>query len=103
MHIIGKDILRFHALHWPAFLMAAKIPLPLRVLVTIFRQKEMLKSLHILDPIEIINKYGIDQLWYYLIKKYRLNMEISLENLENCINNDLANNYGNLCQRVFTF
>ena len=69
-------------------------------------KKKMSKSLgNILDPIEIINKYGIDQLMYYLIKEVSLGNDgnISLENLENCINNDLANNYGNLCQRVFTF
>ena len=60
---------------------------------------------NILDPIEIINKYGIDQLRYYLIKEVSLGNDgsISMENLKNCINNDLANNYGNLCQRVFTF
>jgi methionyl-tRNA synthetase len=66
----------------------------------------MSKSLgNILDPIEIINNYGIDQLRYYLVKEVSLGNDgnISMENLKNCINNDLANNYGNLCQRVFTF
>ena len=66
----------------------------------------MSKSLgNILDPIEIINKYGIDQLRYYLIKEVSLGNDgnISMENLKNCVNNDLANNYGNLCQRVFSF
>ena len=66
----------------------------------------MSKSLgNILDPIEIINKYGIDQLRYYLVKEVSLGNDgsISMENLKNCINNDLANNYGNLCQRVFSF
>ena len=66
----------------------------------------MSKSLgNILDPLEIINKYGIDQLRYYLIKEVSLGNDgsISLENLKNCVNNDLANNYGNLCQRVFSF
>ena len=60
---------------------------------------------NILDPIDIINKYGIDQLRYYLIKEVSLGNDgsISMENLKNCINNDLANNYGNLCQRVFSF
>ena len=66
----------------------------------------MSKSLgNILDPIEIINDYGIDQLRYYLIKEVSLGNDgnISMQNLKNCINNDLANNYGNLCQRVFSF
>ena len=66
----------------------------------------MSKSLgNILDPIEIINKYGVDQLRYYLVKEVSLGNDgsISLDNLKNCINNDLANNFGNLCQRVFTF
>jgi methionyl-tRNA synthetase len=55
--------------------------------------------------LEIIDKYGVDQLRYYLIKEVSLGNDgsISLENLKNCINNDLANNYGNLCQRVFSF
>jgi methionyl-tRNA synthetase len=109
VHIIGKDILRFHAVFWPAFLMAAKLPLPKRVFGhgwILSDDKKMSKSLgNILDPIEIIDKYGIDQLRYYLVKEVSLGNDgsISLENLKNCINNDLANNYGNLCQRVFSF
>jgi len=109
VHIIGKDILRFHAIFWPAFLMASKLPLPKRVFGhgwILSDDKKMSKSLgNILDPIEIIDKYGIDQLRYYLIKEVSLGNDgsISLENLKNCINNDLANNFGNLCQRVFSF
>ena len=109
LHIIGKDILRFHAVYWPAFLMAAKLPLPKRIFGhgwILSDEKKMSKSLgNILDPIDIIKNYGIDQLRYYLIKEVSLGNDgnISLENLKNCINNDLANNYGNLCQRVFAF
>ncbi len=109
IHIIGKDILRFHAIYWPAFLMAAKIPLPKRVYGhgwILSDDKKMSKSIgNILDPIEIINNYGVDQLRYYLSKEVSLGNDgnISLKNLTNCINNDLANNYGNLCQRVFAF
>ena len=109
VHIIGKDILRFHAIYWPAFLLAAKLPLPKRVFGhgwILSEDKKMSKSLgNILDPIEIINNYGTDQLRYYLVKEVSLGNDgsISMENLKNCINNDLANNYGNLCQRVFSF
>jgi methionyl-tRNA synthetase len=109
IHIIGKDILRFHAVFWPAFLLAAKIPLPKRIFGhgwILSDDKKMSKSIgNILDPIEIIEKYGIDQLRYYLIKEVSLGNDgsISMTNLKNCINNDLANNYGNLCQRVFSF
>ena len=109
IHIIGKDILRFHAIYWPAFLLAAKLPLPKKVFGhgwILSDDKKMSKSLgNILDPIEIVNNYGIDQLRYYLVKEVSLGNDgsISMENLKNCINNDLANNYGNLCQRVFSF
>ena len=109
LHVIGKDILRFHAVYWPAFLMAEKLPLPLTVYGhgwILSDDKKMSKSIgNILDPLEIIDKYGIDQLRYYLIKEVSLGNDgsISMENLKNCINNDLANNFGNLCQRVFSF
>ena len=89
--------------------MAANLPLPKRVFGhgwILSDDKKMSKSIgNILDPIEIIKDYGIDQLRYYLIKEVSLGNDgnVSLENLKNCINNDLANNYGNLCQRVFTF
>jgi len=109
VHIIGKDILRFHAIYWPAFLMAANIELPKQIYGhgwILSDDKKMSKSRgNILDPVKIIEKYGIDQLRYYLTKEVSLGNDgsISLKNLKNCINNDLANNYGNLCQRVFSF
>ena len=60
---------------------------------------------NILDPLEIINTYGIDELRYYLMKEvpHGSDGKVSLKSLENCINSDLANNYGNLCQRIFSF
>ena len=109
VHIIGKDILRFHAIYWPAFLLASKLPLPKKIFGhgwILSGDEKMSKSKgNILDPIEIINSFGIDQLRYYLVKEVSLGNDgnISMENLKNCINNDLANNYGNLCQRVFSF
>ena len=109
LHVIGKDILRFHAIYWPAFLMAADIKPPNRVFShgwILSGDEKMLKSKgNILDPIEIINTYGVDQLRYYLMKEVSHGSDgsISLQSLKNCINSDLANNYGNLCQRVFSF
>ena len=109
VHIIGKDILRFHAVYWPAFLLAAGIDLPKTVYGhgwILSNDEKMSKSKgNILDPIEIINKYGLDPLRYYLLKEVSFGNDgnISKEKLENCINSDLANNYGNLCQRVISF
>ena len=109
VHLIGKDILRFHAVYWPAFLLAAKIELPFKVYGhgwILSNDEKMSKSKgNILDPLEIINQYGLDPLRYYLIKEVSFGNDgnISQEKLEDCINSDLANNYGNLCQRVTAF
>jgi methionyl-tRNA synthetase len=109
IHLIGKDILRFHAVYWPAFLLAAKIELPQKVYGhgwILSGDEKMSKSKgNILDPIEIINQYGLDPLRYYLIKEVSFGNDgnISQERLEDCINSDLANNFGNLCQRVTAF
>ena len=109
LHVIGKDILRFHAIYWPAFLLAAKIEPPTRVFGhgwILSGDEKMSKSKgNILNPLEIVKKYGIDQLRYYLMKEvpHGSDGSISLKSLENCINSDLANNYGNLCQRIFSF
>ena len=107
VHVIGKDILRFHAVYWPAFLLAAEIPLP----KTIFGHgwilsgdEKMSKSKgNILDPIEVVNEFGLDEIRYYLMKEvmYGLDGNINIDNLKNCINSDLANNIGNLSQRIF--
>ena len=109
VHLIGKDILRFHAVYWPAFLMAAKIPLPQKIYGhgwILSGEEKMSKSKgNILDPLDIINTYGLDPLRYYLIKEVSFGNDgnISQDKLEDCINSDLANNYGNLCQRVTAF
>ncbi len=109
IHLIGKDILRFHAIYWPAFLLAANIPLPKKVYGhgwILSGDEKMSKSKgNILDPIEIVKEYGIDPLRYYLVKEVSFGNDgnISQERLEDCINSDLANNFGNLCQRVTTF
>jgi len=109
VHMIGKDILRFHAVYWPAFLMAANIPLPKKVYGhgwILSGEEKMSKSKgNILDPLDIIDTYGLDPLRYYLIKEVSFGNDgnISQDKLEDCINSDLANNYGNLCQRVTAF
>jgi len=109
VHLIGKDILRFHAVYWPAFLMAAKIPLPRKIYGhgwILSGDEKMSKSKgNILDPLDIIKIYGLDPLRYYLIKEVSFGNDgnISQDRLEDCINSDLANNYGNLCQRVTAF
>ncbi len=109
LHLIGKDILRFHAVYWPAFLLAANLPPPKRVYGhgwILSGEEKMSKSKdNILDPLEIVDTYGLDPLRYYLIKEVSFGNDgnISKEKLENCINSDLANNYGNLCQRVVSF
>jgi methionyl-tRNA synthetase len=109
IHLIGKDILRFHAVYWPAFLLAANIKLPLKIYGhgwILSDDEKMSKSKgNILDPIEMIKEYGLDPLRYYLIKEISFGNDgnISQERLEDCINSDLANNFGNLCQRVTAF
>tara|TARA_B110001452_G_scaffold44853_1_gene34281 strand:+ start:9434 stop:10975 length:1542 start_codon:yes stop_codon:yes gene_type:complete len=109
VHLIGKDILRFHAIYWPAFLMSAKIPLPQKIYGhgwILSGEEKMSKSKgNILDPLDIIREYGLDALRYYLIKEVSFGNDgnISQDKLIDCINSDLANNYGNLCQRVTAF
>ncbi len=109
LHVIGKDILRFHAIYWPAFLLAAGLKPPNRVFGhgwILSGDEKMSKSKgNILNPLEIIDTYGIDELRYYLMKEVSHGSDgsISLDSLKRCINSDLANNYGNLCQRVFSF
>ena len=109
IHLIGKDILRFHAIYWPAFLLAAKISPPKKIFGhgwILSNEEKMSKSKgNILDPIKIIDQYGLDPLRYYLIKEVSFGNDgnISQDKLEDCINSDLANNFGNLCQRVISF
>ena len=109
LHVIGKDILRFHAIYWPAFLLAAKIDPPQKIFShgwILSGDEKMSKSKgNILNPLEIISEYGIDQIRYYLMKEVSHGSDgnISIESLKNCVNSDLANNYGNLCQRILSF
>ena len=91
LHLIGKDILRFHAIYWPAFLLAANLPLPKRVYGhgwILSGDEKMSKSKgNILDPLEIIDKYGLDPLRYYLLKEVSFGNDgnISQENLKTAL------------------
>jgi methionyl-tRNA synthetase len=109
LHIIGKDILRFHTVYWPAFLMSAGLPLPKRVFGHGFLNIEgekMSKSLgNVLAPAALIGEFGLDQIRYFLMREvpYGNDGSFSREAMINRINSDLANDLGNLCQRVLSF
>ena len=106
LHIIGKDILRFHAVYWPAFLLSAGLPLPTGVFAhgwwTVDSQK-MSKSLgNVVDPVEMIKTYGADQFRYFLLREvpFGLDGDFSVGALKSRINSDLANDLGNLLSRT---
>ncbi|WGF89649.1 methionine--tRNA ligase [Marinivivus vitaminiproducens] len=108
LHVVGKDILRFHAVFWPAFLMAASLPTPKRVFAhgwwTIEGQK-MSKSLgNVIDPRSLIEEYGIDAVRYFLLREvpFGNDGDFSKRAMVGRLNSDLANDYGNLCQRVLS-
>jgi len=105
VHIIGKDIVRFHAVYWPAFLMSAKLPLPRQVFGHGFllnRGAKMSKSLgNVTDPIALIDHFGVDALRYFLLREVSFGQDgsYSAEAIVTRCNADLANNLGNLAQR----
>ena len=105
VHLIGKDILRFHAVYWPTFLMAAGLPLPKKVFAhgwwTVEGQK-MSKSLqNVVEPNMLIDKYGVDAVRYFLLREvpFGLDGDFSHAALVQRINSDLANDLGNLLNR----
>jgi len=104
-HVIGKDITRFHAIYWPAFLMSAGAPLPRRIVVHGFlfsRGEKMSKSLgNVVSPIDLAERYGVDQLRYFFLREIPFGQDgnYSHEAIVNRINADLANDLGNLAQR----
>ena len=107
-HIVGKDILRHHAVYWPAFLMSAKLDLPKRIFAHGWWTNEgnkISKSLgNAIDPIEIIDKFGLDQIRYFLLREITFGSDgdFSIDALKSRINADLSNDLGNLCQRSLT-
>jgi methionyl-tRNA synthetase len=108
LHIIGKGIIRFHTVYWPAFLLSAGLPLPKAVFahgyLTVNSQK-MSKSVgNIIDPLEIIKKYGVDPLRYYLLREIPPfdDGDFSYRRLDEIYSSDLANELGNLVMRITT-
>ncbi len=105
VHIVGKDIIRFHAVYWPAFLMSAGIALPGRVFGHGFlynRGEKMSKSVgNVVDPFVLVNDYGVDQLRYFLLREVPFGQDgnYSRAAIVARINADLANDLGNLAQR----
>lgn len=105
LHMIGKDIIRFHTVYWPAFLMSAGIELPRRVFAHGFllnRGEKMSKSVgNIVDPVALIEEFGVDQVRYFLLREVPFGQDgsFSEEAIITRINTDLANELGNLAQR----
>ncbi len=106
VHLVGKDIIRFHTVYWPAFLMSASLPLPQRVFAhgwwTIEGEK-MSKSLgNVVAPEHLVEKYGLDQTRYFLLREVPFGNDgnFSRQSMTDRINADLANNIGNLAQRT---
>jgi len=105
LHVIGKDIVRFHTVYWPAFLMSAQLPLPRRVYAHGFlfnRGEKMSKSVgNVVDPFEMAAHYGVDPMRYFFLREVPFGQDgsYSHEAIVNRINADLANDIGNLAQR----
>ena len=104
-HVIGKDITRFHAIYWPAFLMSAKLPLPRQIVVHGFlfnRGEKMSKSVgNVVGPASLVAAYGLDPVRYFFLREVPFGQDgnYSHEAIVNRLNADLANDIGNLAQR----
>ncbi|MFH1671639.1 MAG: methionine--tRNA ligase [Candidatus Portnoybacteria bacterium] len=108
LHCIGKGILRFHAIYWPAMLLSVGLPLPKKIFVhgylTVDGEK-ISKSLgNVIDPFELVKKYGVDPVRYFLLREFSSTADgdFSIKRLEERYNSDLANGLGNLVSRVLT-
>ncbi|PZU48638.1 MAG: methionine--tRNA ligase [Sphingomonas sp.] len=108
LHVIGKDVVRFHAIYWPAFLMSAGLPLPKKVFghgFVLSRGEKMSKSLgNVVEPFGLADTFGVDPLRYYLLRAIQFGQdgEWSHEAIGRRINADLANDLGNLAQRTLS-
>lgn len=109
VHVIGKDIILFHAVYWPAFLMAVGLKPPKCILVHgwwLSGGEKISKSLgNIIDPFDLIDKFGADQVRYFLIREITLGLDgnFVVENLVSRVSSDLSNKIGNLVHRVMMF
>ena len=105
-HLIGKDILKFHAVFWPAMLMAGEVELPRHLFIhgyLLMQGEKMSKTLgNVLDPFQVIDMYGVDALRYYCFREVSFGQDgsISTEGFEARYNTELANEYGNLASRT---
>ncbi|UQD54449.1 methionine--tRNA ligase [Anaplasma phagocytophilum] len=108
VHVVGKDILKFHAVYWPALLMAAGLPLPKQVVAHgwwLNEGQKISKSLgNVICPLTIISEYGLDNVRYFLLSETPIGNDASFstKRLKERVNCDLANNIGNLVQRTVT-
>ena len=109
IHVVGKDILRFHAVYWPAFLMAADLEPPKQIFAhgwwTNEGQKISKSVGNIINPYEIIDTYGLDQIRFFLFREvpFGNDGDFSKDAIAQRVNADLSNNYGNLIQRITSF
>jgi methionyl-tRNA synthetase len=109
IHLIGKDIVRFHSVYWPAFLMSAGLPLPKQVFGHGFLlnrgQKESKSLGNVTDPMTLANRFGVDVLRYFLLREVTFGQDgsYSAEAIVTKSNAELANSFGNLAQRVMSF
>jgi methionyl-tRNA synthetase len=108
LHLIGKDIVRFHAVYWPAFLKSAGLPAPKAIFghgFLLHRGEKMSKSLgNVVDPLELAERFGVDQLRYFLMTEVPFGKDggFSAEAIVTRCNAELANSFGNLAQRVLS-
>ena len=108
VHLIGKDVVRFHAVYWPAFLMSAGIALPEQVYghgFLLSRGEKMSKSVgNVVDPMALAERFGVDQLRYFLMREVTFGQDgtYSAEAIVNRVNAELANSFGNLAQRTLS-
>ena len=108
LHLIGKDIVRFHTVYWPAFLMSAKLPLPKQVFghgFLLSRGEKMSKSVgNVIDPMELAKRFGVDSVRYFFLREVPFGQDgsYSAEAIVNRANAELANSFGNLAQRTLS-